>query len=74
MCINYQNFNEFTIKNWFPIPLVKELLDEVHGSVIFSKIYLCSDIIKCVCGQTTFQKRLFVLTKVMLNSWLYLLG
>ena len=27
LCVNYQGFNNLTIKNWYPLSLVGELLD-----------------------------------------------
>ncbi len=27
LCVDYQGLNNLTIKNWYPLPLVKELLD-----------------------------------------------
>ncbi|XP_070031892.1 uncharacterized protein [Nicotiana tomentosiformis] len=42
LCVNYRDLNKYTVKNKFLIPIVEDLLDELGGSKIFSKIDLRS--------------------------------
>jgi hypothetical protein len=42
MCIDYKDLNNKTIKNIYLIPRIDKLIDELHGSIYFSKIDLQS--------------------------------
>ena len=35
MCIDYRALKKKTIKNWYPIPCINELMDKLHGAVFF---------------------------------------
>lgn len=40
LCVDYINLNSMTIKDRFPIPLIEDLMDELGGSSVYSKIDL----------------------------------
>jgi hypothetical protein len=42
MCVDYCSLNEVTIKNKYPLPRIKDLLDQMKGDSVFSKINLRS--------------------------------
>jgi hypothetical protein len=40
MCIDCRALNEVTIKNNYPLPRIEDLLDQLRGAEVFSKIDL----------------------------------
>nr|KYP41892.1 Transposon Ty3-G Gag-Pol polyprotein [Cajanus cajan] len=42
MCVDYRQLNKLTIKNKYPLPRIDDLMDQLRGASVFSKINLRS--------------------------------
>jgi hypothetical protein len=40
LCVDYRELNKLTMKNKYPLPWIDDLLDQIGGAKVFSKIDL----------------------------------
>ena len=43
MCVDYRQLNKVTVKNKYPLPRIDDLMDQLKGAMVFSKIDLRSE-------------------------------
>ena len=60
LCIHYRQLNKLTIKNKYPLTRIDDLLDQLHGVVIFSKIHLRSGYHQILVKAEDVQKTTFI--------------
>jgi hypothetical protein len=59
LCIDYQALNKIIVRNWYPIPRINDLLDQLMGAKYFSKIDLKSGYHQVLIEQTDVWKTTF---------------
>ena len=43
LCIDYQELNQVTVKNKYPLPRISDLFNQLAGAIVFSKIDMRSN-------------------------------
>jgi hypothetical protein len=69
LCIDYRDLNKITVRNWYPIPQIDNLLDQLTGAKYFSKINLKFGYHQVPIEQTDVWKNTFK-SKEGLFEWL----
>jgi len=68
--IDYRQLNKLTIKNKYPFPRIDDLINQLHGAVVFSKIDLRSSYHQILVKVKDVQKTTLDQGMVTMNFWL----
>jgi hypothetical protein len=71
LCIDYWASSKITVRKWYPIPQIADLLDQLMGAKYFSKIDLKSGYHQVPIEQTCVWKATFK-SKKGLFEWLFM--
>ena len=60
LCIDYRQLNRVTIKNWYPLPRIDNLFDQLRGARVYSKIDLHTGYYKLRVREADIPKTVFM--------------
>ena len=59
LCIDYRRLNQVTVKNKYPLPRIDDLLDQLKGASMFSKIDMRSGYWQLMVEEASIPKTTF---------------